>query len=319
MAKNKFKILIVGFGTVGKGFFDLFYEKRDLLKLGNVEISEIIDSAYGHILDPNPKDPLPLKTAASEQNLSVTELIKNSDADLVCEFTWVNYTTAEPALSHIMAALHSKKHVITTNKGPVALHFSSIMETAKIQDRLFKFKGTVMSGTPSFDLMDLIPGAKIKSVRGIMNGTTNFILSRIREGKDFDSALKEAQKLGYAENDPTNDIDGLDAAAKITIISKLLGWGHEFRDVERTGIRNVSTEEAKKGTKLIAYADEDKIYVKPTEVSDDILKDVNGTDNAIQFDTDTLGRITMIGPGAGKRETAQAAISDLVNILRTSR
>jgi homoserine dehydrogenase len=174
-----------------------------------------------------------------------------------------------------------------------------------------------MAGTPSFNILDLLPGAEVKSVRGVMNGTTNYILTSMEQGKNFSVALKEAQELGYAEADPTNDVDGYDTASKITIISHILGWKHEFADLKIEGIRNVTPEQAKAKTKLVAYADRSTAYVRPMQLSkDDILSGVSGVMNAIEIETDTMGKIYSMGPGAGKIQTAQAALTDLVTILR---
>ena len=317
MTSKKSKILILGFGTVGQGFFDLFSRKRDMLGLNNVTISEIVDMKFGHIVDPKPDILKEIANGKTFSQKDVISAIKESDADIVCEFTWLNLKTAEPAYSHVKTALESGKHVITTNKGPSALKFKELTELANKRGVKFLMKGTVMAGTPSFNLLDLLPGAEVKSVRGIMNGTTNYILTSMEKGKGFSVALKEAQELGYAEADPTNDVDGFDAASKITIISHILGWKHEFSDVKIEGIRKVTPEQAKEKTKLIAYADKSTIYVKPSRLPmEDILSGVSGVMNAIEIETDTMGKIYAMGPGAGKIQTAQAALTDLVKIVK---
>ncbi len=319
MSSEQSRILIIGFGTVGQGFFELFAKKRKSLGLENVSISEIIDMKYGHITNPTDDVINQLKSGRTFPKKDVMDVIKESDANIVCEFTWLNLKTAEPAYSHIKESLEMGKHVITTNKGPSALKYKELIELANRKGVKFLMKGTVMAGTPSYNLLDLLPGAEVKSVRGIMNGTTNYILSSMEQGKSFDLALKEAQDLGYAEADPTNDVDGFDAASKITIISHILGWKHEFSDVKIEGIRNVTPEQARDKTKLIAYADRTKIYVRPTKLSkDDILAYVTGVTNAIEIDTDTMGKVYSMGPGAGRIQTAQAAMTDLMTIMKGS-
>jgi homoserine dehydrogenase len=319
MSSEQSRILIIGFGTVGQGFFELFAKKRKSLGLENVSISEIIDMKYGHITNPTDDVINQLKSGRTFPKKDVMDVIKESDANIVCEFTWLNLKTAEPAYSHIKESLEMGKHVITTNKGPSALKYRELIELANRKGVKFLMKGTVMAGTPSYNLLDLLPGAEVKSVRGIMNGTTNYILSSMEQGKSFDLALKEAQDLGYAEADPTNDVDGFDAASKITIISHILGWKHEFSDVKIEGIRNVTPEQARDKTKLIAYADRTKIYVRPTKLSkDDILAYVTGVTNAIEIDTDTMGKVYSMGPGAGRIQTAQAAMTDLMTIMKGS-
>lgn len=317
MPSKQSKILILGFGTVGQGFFDLFTRKRESLGLNDVTISEIIDMKYGHIVNPKPDVIGEIAGGKTFPPKDVISTIKESDADIVCEFTWLDLKTAEPAYSYIKTALELGKHVITTNKGPSALKYKELTELAKRKGVKFLMKGTVMAGTPSFNLLDLLPGAEVKSVRGIMNGTTNYILTSMEQGKDFSTALKEAQELGYAEADPTNDIDGFDTASKITIISHILGWNHEFKNLEIEGIRKVTPEQAKEKTKLIAYADRSNAYVRPTKLSkEDILSGVSGVMNAIEIDTDTMGKVYAMGPGAGRVQTAQAALTDLMSIVR---
>ncbi len=319
MPSKQSKILILGFGTVGQGFFDLFTKKRESLGLNDVTISEIVDMKYGHIVNPKPDVIGEIATGKTFPPKDVISTIKESDADIVCEFTWLDLKTAEPAYSHVKTALELGKHVITTNKGPSALKYKELTELAKRKGVKFLMKGTVMAGTPSFNLLDLLPGAEVKSVRGIMNGTTNYILTSMEQGKDFSTALKEAQELGYAEADPTNDVDGFDTASKITIISHILGWNHEFKNLEIKGIRKVTPEQAKEKTKLIAYADRSTAYVRPTKLSkEDILSGVSGVMNAIEIDTDTLGKIYAMGPGAGRTQTAQAALTDLMRIVRST-
>ncbi len=317
MTSSQMKVLVIGFGTVGKGFFELLYRKRNVLSLNNVSINEIVDMKYGYIKNPGNDVIKEVEGGKIFPKEDVLSVIKESDADIVCEFTWLDLKTAEPAYSHIKTALQLGKHVITTNKGPPALKYKELVTLANKNHVKFLMKGTVMAGTPSYNLLELVPGAEVRSVRGIMNGTTNYILTSMENGKSFSSALREAQELGYAEADPTNDVDGLDAAAKVTIISHILGWKHEFSDVKIKGIRDVTPEQAKEKTKLIAYADEQSIYVKPLKLErNDILSGVSGVTNAIEIDTDTLGKIFSAGPGAGKVQTAQAVLTDLVTITK---
>ncbi len=318
MTFKKTKVLLIGFGMVGQGFFELFDEKRKLLGLEEVTISEVVDAKYGYIQNPGSHTIQDIKLGRAYQQREVLSVIEGSDADIVCEFTWLNLKTAEPAYSHIKSALSRGKHVITTNKGPAALKYSELKALAEEKGVKFKMKGTVMSGTPSFNILDLLPGVEVRSVRGIVNGTTNYMLNSMSRGNSFNEALRDAQVLGYAEADPINDIDGYDAAAKIIIISNILGWNHSLDKMEIEGIRKVTADQARNRTKLIAYADKSTAYVKPIPLAEtDILSSINGVTNALEIDTDTLGKIYTIGPGAGKTQTAQAVLSDLVDILNS--
>jgi homoserine dehydrogenase len=315
------KILIVGFGTVGQGFFELFQEKQSKIDfLKNVAISEIVDGRFGYIRNPGPDIIEDIKSGKTFEKRDVVNSIRESDADIVCEFTWVNIKNGEPAFSHIKEALEAGKDVITTNKGPIALHYEELNQLAIKSNVQLKFKGTVMSGTPSFNLLSLLPGVKINRVRGILNGTTNFILTEMYIGKSFEESLRLAQQKGYAEADPSMDIDGYDAALKAIIFSKVIGWSnHSFINMEIKGIRNISIirKESEK-MKLLVSIDEEKASVEPVYLpKDDLLFSIEGVTNACEITTDTLGKIFVVGPGAGKRETAQAVISDLKDILLT--
>lgn len=316
MNSSKTKIMIVGFGVVGQGFFDLFHSKKDLIGLEGVEISEIVDKKYGYIRDPSSDIVKKINGGEKFPQVDPVSTIKDSDASIVCDFTWVNYVDAEPAFSHIKTALESGKDVITTNKGPIALRMDELNKISKKTGRKVLFKGTVMAGTPSFNIIKLLPGSKVIKVRGLLNGTTNFILEKMSNGTDFASALETAQKMGYAEADPTNDVGGFDSAAKVAILSHVFGWNHKMSEVKLKGITEVTSREAADGTKLLATVSESEASVLPTRLADsDMLRHVNGVMNALEIETDTLGRIYSIGPGAGKKETAQAALTDLFEIL----
>jgi homoserine dehydrogenase len=308
--------MIVGFGVVGQGFFDLFNSKKDLRGLEDVEISEIVDKKYGHIRDPSRDIVKKINSGEKFPQVDPVNAIKDSDASIVCDFTWVNYVDAEPAFSHIKTSLENGKDVITTNKGPIALRMEELKKISQKTGRKVLFKGTVMAGTPSFNVMKLLSGAKVIKVRGLLNGTTNFILEKMSNGSDFASALESAQKMGYAEADPTNDVEGFDSAAKVAILSHVFGWKHKMSEVKLRGITEVTPEEASDGTKLLATVSASEASVKPTRLAEsDLLRHVNGVMNALEIETDTLGRIYSIGPGAGKKETAQAALTDLFEIL----
>ncbi len=194
------------------------------------------------------------------------------------------------------------------------------MELSRRFNRLVRFKGTVMAGTPSFNIIDLLPGIKVNYFMGILNGTTNYILTRMYEGMNFNEALRLAQERGgYAEADPSLDIDGWDAALKAIIISRVLGWRHSLEGMEvRGGIRDIDIRAygGDRVVKLIAYANAETAYVKPVPLSrSDVLAHVNENLNALRINTDILGDVMVIGPGAGPMETAQAVLTDLMYII----
>lgn len=315
MAKHR--ILIIGFGTVGQGFFELFQEKQASIGLEDTIVSEIIDAKFGYIRNFGPNIISQLKGGKTFEKADVFKSIRNSEADIVCEFTWVNIKDGEPAFSHIEEALSAGKHVITTNKGPIALRYERLHELAAESKLKLRFKGTVMSGTPSFNILELLPGIHVQKVRGIFNGTSNFILTEMAHGKSFDEGLRLAQSMGYAEADPTLDVDGFDAALKAVIFSKVIGWTkHDLNNMDIRGIRDISSSDTSAGVKLLAAMDSESASVKPVHLSpDDLFSNINGVMNAAEITTDTLGKIFVAGPGAGRKETAQAVLSDLVEVI----
>ena len=194
----------------------------------------------------------------------------------------------------------------------------------------YGFEGVVLSGTPTINLARYsLAGNKIKGFKGILNGTTNFILTKMEEGMSYEDALKTAQDLGYAEADPTGDVEGLDALGKVVILSNVvLGKKISWTDVKRKGITEITIDDIekakleKKRWKLIGSAeiqDDNSIIAKvwPEKVPlDDPLAGVNNAINALTYFTDELGPITIVGPGAGRRETGFALLIDLLEINR---
>ncbi|MFH0897326.1 MAG: homoserine dehydrogenase, partial [Candidatus Bathyarchaeota archaeon] len=227
--------------------------------------------------------------------------------------------------SFIKMALKTKKNVITTNKGPLAIAFPVLMELARYNNVLLKFSGTVGGGTPILDLgKKCLLGDRIISIKGILNGTTNYILTRMTESQTpFEEALKEAQKAGYAEADPSYDVKGIDSACKLVIMSNWLMNKHvTIKDVNIKGISGIKPddiENAKKKEcviKLIVSANDEKLSVEPMLIPRDNPLCVGGSFNAVTFNTECSGEITIIGRGAGGVETAGAVLKDLIDIRR---
>ena len=252
----------------------------------------------------------------------ILDVIENIDAEVVIELTPTNITNGEPGKTHIIAAMKSGKNVITVNKGPLALEFPSLMELAEYNRIAFKFSGTVGGGTPILEFAKrCLRGDRIISFEGILNGTTNYILSKMYEGLNFTQALRDASEKGFAEKDSTLDIDGYDAVAKLVIASNLvMNMKSTMSDVVRTGIRDVQAtqvvNERKKGNaiKLIASCDGKKLIVEPKPVSTKDPICVDGILNAITFTCQHSGQQTIIGKGAGGMETASSILRDLIDI-----
>ena len=330
------RIIIIGYGIVGQSFTKLLLSK--LVDLSNLygmkpRIVACVDNK-GSAIDTSGLDIQRLleikknKGTVGEyysnktSRLEPLQIIENIDAEIVLELTPTNLTDGEPGLSHITSAMKYGKNVITVNKGPLSVAFSSLIELANYNGIMFKFSGTVGGGTPILEFAKrCLKGDRIVSFKGILNGTTNFILSKMEEGLTFKNALKDAQIKGYAETVPSLDIDGFDAAAKLVIMANwLMGMKVALEDVNRNGITKVKTQEVtkaiKKGNaiKLIASCENKRLVVKPMEVSklDPIC--VNGTLNSVTFSLEYAGNQTIIGRGAGGIETASAVLRDMIEI-----
>ncbi len=338
-----FDLAFIGFGTVGRGLADLLLEKKEELKRKygmEYRVVAISDIKVGSILDYRGidlREALRLAEAgtslerlpAQEKGLSAIEIVRESPSNAIVEVTWTNIVDGEPGYSHIKTALSLGKHVVTTNKGPISLYYRELMRLADEKNVRLKFKGTVLSGTPAFNLFDgALAGCSVSSIRGIVNGTTNYILTEMEKGLDYKDALKEAQRLGYAEADPTMDVEGGDAAAKITILSNvLLGANIRPDMVKRKGISSITAEEVlsakKRGERIKLIASTEKrggairaeVSPVPVPVSDP-LANIMGVTNALTFETDCLGSFTVVGPGAGRRATGYALLTDLISIAK---
>jgi homoserine dehydrogenase len=252
-------------------------------------------------------------------------VIEKMDAEMLVELTPTNIESGEPGTSNIISAMRSGKHVITVNKGPLALSFPSLMELANYNGVLLRFSGTVGGGTPILEFAKrCLKGDRIISFKGILNGTTNYILSKMEEGMTFDSALNDAKQKGYAEAVPSLDIEGFDAAAKLVIMANfIMGMKVTIKDIHRTGIRSVQVSDVQRAQergnaiKLLAICDKKKLDVRPIEVSKKDPVCVDGTLNAVTFFSDHSGHQTIIGRGAGGMETGSAILRDLIEIKDT--
>lgn len=341
MALKGLRLCLIGFGNVGYGLLQVLWENQSWLSEHHgfaPRIVAIHDIKRGTALDPQGL-PIPELLAAWEHGERVDSLsaeptdgldafavMEESGADVVLELTPTDLGTGEPGTSHIRAALRLKKHVVTTNKGPLALHCRELRDLARENRVQLRFEGTVMAGTPLFSLWERGFAAPIRRIRGILNGTTNFILTEMEQGKTYAEALAQAQRLGYAETDPRADVEGLDALAKVAILAQVVLEG-DLRpaDIPAQGITAISPEDIKsaakegKRWKLLAVAerngDEVRARVGPEKLPlTDPLSQVSGVLNALTFELDPLGAVTIIGPGAGRKVTGHAVLSDLLAI-----
>ena len=331
------RIILVGYGVVGKGVTTIL-AKRHLERIASygfnpkvVAIADI-DGAVINTRGFSPEKleeikqkgyPISVDPDFGHKGMTVRDVIESVEAEVVVEVTPVNIKNAEPALSHITKAFKTGKHVVTTNKGPLALAMPALTELAEHNNVFLRFSGTVGGGTPMLEFAKrCLEGDKILAIKGILNGTTNYILSEMGQNRiSFQKALENAQKLGYAEREPSMDVDGFDTACKIVILSNwIMGKKVTLKDVDITGIREVTLEmlqdAAKKCStiKLIGTVDDKGVLVKPVEIPWTNPLCVSGVLNAVTFQTEYSADQTLIGRGAGGIETANAVLRDLLDI-----
>jgi len=339
-------IALLGFGVVGQGFAEILLNKRDTLRrqfgldANIVAISDVMKGSIYHpeglniaevlqvVKETGKLDAYP-DTPGLVRGWDSYQTIRESNAHTIVEITCTDVKNGQPAIDHCRAAFDNKKNVVMSNKGPVALAYDELAELAKKNGVRWGFEGTVMSGTPSLRMPIVsLAGNDISEISGILNGTTNYILTRMEEGLTYQAALAEAQALGYAEADPTSDVEGYDAQYKATILANVvMDVPLKREDVQREGIHHLTPEDitwAKsqgKRWKLLAKVtkEADKVIAKvgPEAIPlTDPLAGVMGATNAVTYYCDLAGPITLIGNGAGRTETGFSLLIDLININR---
>ncbi|MGP4076834.1 homoserine dehydrogenase [Halobacillus sp. K22] len=337
------RVAFIGFGGVGQSLAKIMKERQEDLnnEYGlDFSIVAVADMRLGAVYQPEglnldllfegiskhatveayPEDHQTVKGWSS------LETIKNSNADVIVEVTFTDVKTGEPAISHCRTAFAHGKSVVTTNKGPVALAYEELLQLAEEKGVFFGFEGTVMSGTPALRMPETtLAGNQITQIKGILNGTTNYMITEMEKGLSYKEALEKAQKLGYAEADPTSDVEGYDARYKASILSS-----HVMRspipphEVECEGISGLNLEKIKEAWnngekwRLIARVEKNngrvKASVKPERVPmDDPLAGVTGATNAIVYECDLAGPIMLTGAGAGLKETGYSLLIDLIH------
>ena len=329
------RLMLVGFGAIGQGFCRVLSSKHGQLKkrhgidLRVVSISDVT----GTLVDPKGIDlKKALEVAAKgkgilkhpqAKKLSAVEAIDRVEAEVMVEATPSNIETGEPGLTHMLGAMEAGMHVVTSNKGPLAIAFKKLRETAERNGVDFKFEASVGGAMPIINLAtSSLSGDRVSAIEGILNGTTNFILTRmLNEGSPLEIVLKEAQELGIAETDPTYDIDGIDTASKLVILANaIMGTDISYRDVKTQGIRRITPEALKLAhkdgyvIKLIGEVKDNHVEVSPRLIPVSHPLNVSGTLNVATFETDVAKEITIVGRGAGTIETQSAILSDIIGI-----
>lgn len=330
------RLTLVGFGVVGQGLARSLLAKEKTLREKHsldFRVSAICE-ANGSLINENSGVDLQkaLELAGKKKldshrdwtQKKTQSVLDEVKADIMIELTPGNIKTGEPGVSHILKALKNNMHVVTSNKAPLAVKFTELTQEALKRNLQLKYEATVGGAIPLINLYrNTLQANEIKSIYGILNGTTNYILDKMsEEGVDFDSALKEAQTLGIAEPDPSYDIDGIDSAAKVAILANaLMGRNVSIKDIKVVGIRDITPDTVdlakKHGYAVKLIGDVSHLEVSPRMIPLDHPINVGGSLNAIMLDTDTAGEITLIGYGAGPKETSSAILSDLIEVAES--
>lgn len=335
------RLAFIGFGNVARAFARMMGEHHSALDLEyglRCRTTAIATANHGCITSAAGID-LPEAVACVERAGNLVEMpesvaaadalsvIKSCNADILFETTPLNPVDGEPATTHIRTALERGLHVITANKGPIAFAYSSLKSLAAATCTSFRFEGTVMDGAPVFNLVDTcLPGVRVLGFSGVLNSTTNLILTGMESGRSFDESLAESRQRGIAEANADYDIDGWDAAAKAVALANVL-MNAEARpaDVAREGIRRVKVADLKQAAReglavrLVARGtrstDGVKLTVAPEPVPlNSALGCVSGTSNVLVIETDLMGEIAIIEDEPGVNQTAYALFSDMIRI-----
>lgn len=318
MEKTMAKIAVLGYGTVGSGVVEVLSTNHDSIskRVGQeIEVKSVLD------IRDFPDDPIQEKIVHN-----IDDIINDSEIDVVVEVMG----GVEPAFTFVKKALEAGKSVCTSNKALVAAHGPELLAMAKERKLNFMFEASVGGGIPIIrPLNQSLTADEIINITGILNGTTNYILTKMsNEGMDYDVVLKEAQELGYAERNPEADVEGFDACRKIAILTSLAyGSTVHFEEIYTEGISNITIQDFKYAQKLgyvvkllaTSYKKDGKVYAMTAPFmieSSHPLYNVNDVLNGIYVNGNVLGNVMFFGAGAGKLPTASAVVSDVVDCVK---
>lgn len=296
-------------------------------------LTGVASRRIGWISDPDGMNPLAALAGhlpnERQTARNVREWLEHGKVDVLFEMTSLNAPTGQPAIEHLIAALESGAHAITANKGPVVHGYRELMALAKEKKKQFLFESTVMDGVPIFSLFSRgLPVMDLRGFSGVLNSTSNVVLSEVERGRSFDEAVKRAQAMGVAETDPTQDLDGWDSAAKVAAIATvLMGIPTHIDDVQRTGIRQLSEEKIRSVRaagmryKLVCRVERrgdgvDCRVAPELLLLSDPMAGLEGTSSAIRFDMDVFG-LSMVEHNPGLDATAYGLLADFLRAVQT--
>jgi homoserine dehydrogenase len=343
----QYNLALLGFGNVGRAFARLLIRKRgELLKRYNLtcQVTGIYTARHGAAIHPGGLNLEQALTAIENSGGSSAALsalstppapadaidfIQRSEGDVLFETSPVNYETGQPAISHLSTALHRGMHGITANKGPVVHAYRQLTELATSKALKFYFESTVMDGAPIFSLFrETLPAARLLGFTGILNSTTNLILTRMETGETLEAAIEYARSIGIAETYPSGDVDGWDAAVKVAaLVTVLMDIPLKPAQVQREGIRGIGNDQIRQARqqgmrwKLVCRAQRKaggvETSVKPELVAaGSPLYNVEGTTSIAQFETDVLGLFSVLETDPGPETTAYGMLADFLNVVK---
>jgi homoserine dehydrogenase len=342
---SNYNLAFLGFGNVGQALARLLLRKQDELHTRYnlaFTITGIATGRHGAAIDPHGIDlqrALALLSvgesldvlSASPSSSSQSDFIAACDARVMFECTPVNYATGQPAVDYLRAALEHGMYVVSANKGPVVHAYQELTALANSRGVKYYFESAVMDGAPIFSLFrETLPAVTLHGFRGILNSTTNLILTRMERGESFAQAVGYAQSIGIAETDPSGDVDGWDAAVKVSALATvLMGVPLKPQEVDRMGIRGITPAEitralqAGKRWKLVCTARRqgDRVMgrVAPEMVGvDSPLYGVSGTSSVIQFETDVLPGLSIVETDPSPETTAYGMLADFLNAVKVT-
>ena len=325
---------IVGFGNVGHAFLRLLISKETELRRRydlRWRLTGVATRRNGWVADPDGLNPISILNghfpAAHPQNppaRNIREWLEKSRADVLFEASSLDPQTGQPATDHVRAALEMGAHAITANKGPIVHAFAELQALAREKNKQFLYEATVMDGVPIFSLFPMgLPAADLYGFTGVLNSTTNVVLTEIEKGRSFDEAVKRAQAMGIAETDPSADLDGWDAAVKVAALAiVLMGVPVKLEQIQRIGIRELSEEKIRSVRasgmryKLVCRAERRGTGVHCTVqpellLASDPLANLEGSSSAIRFDLDVFG-LSLVEHNPGIDATGYGMLADFV-------
>ncbi len=340
---NRLKLAILGFGNAGQAFAQLILAKKEQIQREygmDLCVVAITTKSRGCLLD---EEGIDLEKACTDLKNQGTfdkawdcytlvesiDVAKTVDYDVLIELTPLDIFSGQPAIDHLKSALNRGKNVITANKGPIAWAFKELKELAQAKKALFYYETTVMDGTPIFNLYDeTLRMCQVLEVSGILNTTTNFMLEELAKGKNYDEVLTEGKRRGFIEADPTMDIEGYDAAAKLTaLLNVLMDANITPPDIDRKGIEDITAEDIEaarvRGNVIKLYCRGRRVdgkivgEVKPIEVSKaDLLSNIDGTSSVVSIVTDLMGKLSIVEHDPEIEQTAYGIFSDLLRTIK---